>query len=242
MTTEFSKNIGGWVDAMEKAGYVDLAAGFRQDNGTKPEILDRIRQIGLPVQPSRLISLEQFVQDPVGQLADFQFPLYWATLMPQNPNARKFTEVGIDANALIDFATRNAHLAGDFDFHINQYGHNIFGGQIISNEHLVFAEMGQANQTDVVQGRVDPSLMFSAKKRANDVSFQYSTEDTKIRATFWQVLQHLRLKSEDGDRETEVRFLPGYFEFAVTDSPDRPDYGVTFFDYKTGPTFTNLRI
>src|SRR5258708_22509350 len=154
MATEFSQNIGGWADSMQKAGYFDLAERLREDNGTKPEILERIRQAGLPVQPSKLIDLEQFLIHPEHHLSDFQFPLYWVSLMPRNPNARKFTEVGIDHQAVVAFAQRNSTLSGDFDFLINQFEENVFGGQIISDVSGVLAEMGRGKQTAVVHDQV----------------------------------------------------------------------------------------
>jgi hypothetical protein len=216
MTSEFSDNIGGWAAAMKKAGLLKLAVKLRQDNGEKTEILERIRLAGLPVQPSRLVNLELFLADPEKALTDFQFSLYWASLLPKDPNARKFTEVGIDRQALISFAKRNAVLRGDFDFLLNQFEENVYGGQIISDGSQVLAEMGRGKQTAVVHGQVDAKDMYIATKRPGQLAFRYSTEDLDVKRAFWKALRCLALEPDGPDGETPYRFLEGYFEFAIT--------------------------
>lgn len=231
MAGEYSDNINGWANALRDCGAVDLSRELIEANGTKPEALERLRQAGLPVQPSLLLNFPDFLKDPQTILKKFEFPLYWTSLLPKDPTLKKYTKIGINSSEVIDFAKEYQALSPSYEVILNPFEENVFGGNIISNSEMILIEMGRCNQTDVAQGRVLPKDLVSAEKKLGSQRFKYSDHDPKIRRIFQRVLRYI--KHED-------KFMEGYFEFAVTSSPKRKTLGITFFDFKTAPIFLNI--
>lgn len=240
--SRYVANIAGWADAAKDSGLDEFSREVERANqGDKAEVMRRVREAGLPVQDTLTLSMSEFLADPDGVMNRFKYSFYWGNVLPDVEGLRKASAVGFNREEMIEFVLKNQKLGRNPQVLLNEFEKNIYGGQIISNPNVTLIEMAEGNQQKFAQGRDHGQIYRGIRRVGIDPSFKYSTESVPHRQILWNVLSYIREDSV-GQRATDIGFKPGYYEFAVTEAPDRESLGVTFFDYKTSPLFTNLEV
>lgn len=240
MTAEYHRNIQGWIAALNYSGENQLATEVEKDDGVKSEALKRAALIELPVYQSKTLKLARFLEHPEATLQNLQYPLYWASLLPLTASLAKRTKLGLGREELLDFAQQYKKSKDDYNILLSEYARNVFGGSIISNSDIVYVELARGDQINVAQGLTGKGDLFIAKRGKDNISFSYTFKDPNIRQLIWETLQYIRRRDYEQERETDIRFLKGYFEFALTELPGRSALRTIFLDYKTTPSFVNF--
>ncbi len=243
MELKNSGQIDRWISFIRELGersgdkkQTKLANRLSSGTDDREHVLKELNTIGLPVYERIQIPLKEFLDDPDVTLDEFDHLFYYATLNPRNLNLQRHSKTGLSRQDLTRFigSRIDTNMIGKYDLILQEFEENVYGGTIVSNGDMIHIEMCEGKQSGVSFGY---SNVITGTKTG--LSFRYSTDDPEIRKIMWDVLQHIRL-NESSERQVDLRFRKGYFEFALTRTPIRPNLRLVFFDYQTSEVYTNL--
>ena len=232
---KYSKKMDGWADALKDRGYSKLAGQLITDMGNRGSALKVLEEMRLPTYRHAVVSADRFLEDPESILSGLSSDTYYITLLPKKPELQRYSKSGLTAEETVDFVKFHAsHNLQDYDVLLQEFETNSFGGTIISNEDCIHVELCKGKQSEVAYGTAQ---VMTATRGRFSPSFRYSVDDTETRGLIWGALQFIRERDE-AERQTQVSFAKGYFEFAITQSSRGMRF--VFFDYNKSPSYTSL--
>ncbi|MCC7160592.1 hypothetical protein IT399_02650 [Candidatus Nomurabacteria bacterium] len=188
----------------------------------------KLEKMGLPKPKQILVSLVEFLQNPQEILQKFKTKKIYISLNPKTkylPRHRTVilitdTENFIKEKLLgIDPKLYNV-LAVEFL-------ENIYGGSIVINpDGKILVEFRRGQQGPIASGTETPE--FSVSRNIFNSSFKYSFEDPILRQEIYKTI--LKIPHEGEGRD--MKFTPGYYEFALVRENKQVPMHPLFFDYK----------
>jgi hypothetical protein len=241
MSREYKKNMESWAAGFRDCGQHFQAQSMIDAIGDKGAILKNLKKMGLPTYDLVVLGLDMFLRTQDRVLDVMDFPMYWVTMIPLSSRLPKITRLGLSQSDVLDFAHENAGEQENYDMLISEYENNVYGGNIHSKDGLVYLELIKGDQIHVAQGTVDAADIYRAQRDDIHRGFRYSVDDPVMRDIMWKTIQQIRVKDSREDGITNAEFMEGYFELALTNTPQRSNLRPIFLDHKTSPLFTNLR-
>lgn len=176
------RGLGEWQEAMRAAGIIGANQLGRQIGGTKSEILARIREAGLPVEPYVQPRVDDFIKDPnkfFDQIPTFE--TYFAVFQPGLERA-----VGVTRDEVIEYVNKvHAENPGYADFYLA--GHDyVFSGSVAVDEiGRVTGSFVLGQYNDLSSGRRQPDLTVKADPLSQP-SYEFSGAMASMGGGDWQ--------------------------------------------------------
>lgn len=223
----------GWIRTLP--GDNDQLAGLRDDlEGSRAEMLNRVKALKLPHVPFASASVDEFLNDPSTITQGLQGRKLFCTIQPADYAARVEAPKPsiISLSEIKDLAAGYTMQATGINYHIilsEARDIAYVGNIIVSESGEVYGEFSaegipptRSGLKQVHRFQKDPFLS----------TFHYSFEDTDLREAIYRSLDYLPHKGTCRGREWQQ----GYYELLLSREPDgqlRPE----FYDYRDCKSF-----
>jgi hypothetical protein len=242
MSKKYETEMEGWIAALRDINEKELSERLLVNTGNRLEALLRLEQLGLPTYDRLSLSLEDFLDRPKLLLTEFNHPSYHAILSPRKSHLLRYSKTRLkkwdDIQKFVDKKIENKDRK-NYYLILQEYEECIYGGTIVSNDKILHVDLCLGKPSGVSKGKAN---VITATKRNGPYlpSFSYSTKDDNLRSVIWDILQYIRFKDYKSERQTDITFLKGYFEFAVSDKGIKKGLRIAFLDYNTSAPYTNI--
>jgi hypothetical protein len=217
-------NVNDWARALRN-DYPELASQLDED---RYEGFKNVEAIGLPHYRIEMLPLGEFLESPEEYFIALESQKFFVSLKPKKEELRRYGKAGLDQNEVLAFIEEHIsseHIA-DYDVAIGQYINNLFGGTImVSEKGDVYFEFKRGNHQPVAKGSAE-SLFVAFRDSFGH--FKYSFEDGDIKKAAYDTILAI---PHTGDGR-EMKFLPGYYEVAITKQDASDELRPYFLDYK----------
>lgn len=211
-----------WSNQLRKNDYGKLADSFESN---KTEDYNRLKNLGVPVIDTIVVSLKEFNQNN-SKLMEFfsKYNDFVLCIIPKIKDSEKTYKIGDlysfedCKNFIYKHITENEEL---YDISVTEHKLNLGSGIIISNDKKLVIEVADGYLDDLSYGRVVPVGCIIENGNHN-----FNTDDESKKDWMMKALNHI--KEEEGHKK-------GYFEFIVVG-----DNEIRFFDYKINKAYTNI--
>jgi hypothetical protein len=196
--------------------------------------LAKLKEMNLPQPQQFFVPAIEFLQNPEKYLKKLDSPKIYISLNPRKKDLPRYRVPWISTEEAIAFVRKN--LVGvdpkEYDVLGFQFLENIYGGSIVINpDGKILVEFRHGQQGPVATGTETPE--FSVRRDIFNLSFKYSFEDPELRQEIYKTI--LRIPHEGNGRD--MKFTPGYYEFALVRKDEQSPLNPWFFDYKNDKAY-----
>jgi hypothetical protein len=223
----------GWIRTLPCDN--DQLAGLRDDlEGSRAEMLNRVKALQLPHVPFSHASVDEFVKDPSLVIQGLQGEKLFCTIQPADYAARVEAPKPsvISLSEIPALAAEYTREATGVNYHIilSEARDIAYVGNIIVGEHGDI--YGELSAEGIPPTRSGLKQVDRFQKEPFLSTFHYSFEDTALREAIYRCVANLPHSGTCRGREWQ----PGYYEFLLSRDADghlRPE----FYDYRDCKSF-----
>ena len=205
--------------------------------GSRAEMMDAVKELGLPHIPFAHASVDEFLENPEKLAKALKGDHYYYTIQPNDYAARVDTPSPAIASldAIVELAQEfsSANSKVPFTIVLSEVKQIAFLGNIaVSQDGNIY---GEFTDEGIPPTRSSLTRVFQFHKDHTLDTFKYSFENPELQKAIYQAVSLLPHLGTGRNRE----WNPGYYEVQLvpTDTGRLVPY---FYDYRTSKAFTNL--
>jgi hypothetical protein len=223
----------GWIRTLP--GDNDTLAGLRDDlEGSRAEMLARVKALQLPHVPFAHASVDEFVKDPYTVSEGLRGEKLFCTIQPANYAARVEAPKPsvIPLSKIKELADDYTTEATGVNYHIilSEARDIAYVGNIIVGEHGDV--YGEFSAEGIPPTRSGLKQVYRFQKEPFLSTFHYSFDDTALREAIYRSMDYLPHSGTCRAREWQ----PGYYELLLSREADG-QLKAEFYDYRNCKSF-----
>ena len=225
-------NMSDWVNAIEEKTHAE-AGEFIEGRASG---LQGLRDLNLPHNETITVAPRTFFQNANAILDQVGTPRIYMALVPKDTDHPRYSYGGLYRNRAIEYVAEKIPKKDReyYDLAIQPYFENIYGGNIvIQPDGGLLVEFAKGKQAYVARGKTAPEDLKTITRDPYLGSLKFSFEDPKLRDILYDTL--LAIPHTGTGRE--LKFTPGYYEFALVDKANNGTLEPLFLEYRNNAIY-----